>query len=188
MPRWVQLRPADYRRMRWKNGAGWTTELAVHGGPEAFDWRISVAEIEADCDFSRFPEVERSILVLDGAGMVLQVEGSAPAVHLRREDPALRFAGEHAVQCRLLAGPTRDFNVMTRRGVYTHSLERHTLAQPLALTGECFIYVCAGAAQVGGLALATGDSLQVAAVPGDSPVTLHGAAQLVVVRLRRCGA
>ena len=187
MPKWVHLRPADYRRMRWNNGAGWTTELAVQDGPEGFDWRISVAEIDADGDFSRFPEVDRSILVLGGAGMVLIVEGSAPAV-LRGEDPALVFAGEHAVQCRLIAGPTRDFNVMTRRGVYTHTLERHTLARPLALTGECFVYVCTGTAQVGALALAAGDSLRVAAVPGDSPVTLHGAAELVVVGLRPCAA
>ncbi len=187
MPTCTHLRPADYRRMRWKNGAGWTTELAVQDGREGFDWRISVAEIDADGEFSRFPAVDRSILVLDGAGMALSVDGDAPAV-LRGEDPALAFAGERAAACRLLAGPTRDFNVMTRRGVYTHTLERHALAGPLALAGECFVYVVSGAVQLGEIVLAAGDSLRIAAVPGDRPVTLHGAAQLVVVWLRRGGS
>jgi environmental stress-induced protein Ves len=45
---------AAQRRMRWKNGLGWTTELAVRpaGGGE-FDWRASIAEVDADSEFSR---------------------------------------------------------------------------------------------------------------------------------------
>ena len=31
------LRAQDYRRMRWKNGAGWTTELLRV--PDSDDWR-----------------------------------------------------------------------------------------------------------------------------------------------------
>ena len=45
------LRRADYRRMPWKNGGGWTTQLAAfpESGTNAvapFDWRVSIAEIE----------------------------------------------------------------------------------------------------------------------------------------------
>ena len=45
------LRASDYRRMRWKNGAGWTSEiLKVHRSEDRdtndWDWRPSIAEIE----------------------------------------------------------------------------------------------------------------------------------------------
>ena len=34
------LRAADYQRMRWKNGGGWTTELAAsRTNGDTFDWR-----------------------------------------------------------------------------------------------------------------------------------------------------
>jgi uncharacterized protein len=54
------LQPGDYRRMPWKNGQGTTTEIAVSpkdAGLEgkSFDWRVSIATVEKDCEFSRFP-------------------------------------------------------------------------------------------------------------------------------------
>jgi hypothetical protein len=56
------LSPADYRRMPWKNGAGRTTEIAVHpagAALDAFDWRVSVADVAG-------AEVERRIAVIFG--------------------------------------------------------------------------------------------------------------------------
>ena len=46
------LSSADYCRVRWKNGRGWTTELAARPVSGAFNWRVSAAEIDADCEFS----------------------------------------------------------------------------------------------------------------------------------------
>ena len=179
------LRPADYRRMRWQNGGGWTTELARRPAEGAtFDWRISLAEVDADCDFSPFPGVDRSILVLAGAGMALHV-GDDPPVTLAADGPALAFAGDRPTRCRLLAGPTRDFNVMTRRGALTHALTRHALTAPLTLDrGDAwFVYVVDGAPGLGARRLAAGDSALLEAVPGDSSV-LTGAGALLLVRLR----
>jgi hypothetical protein len=111
------LRPGDYRRTRWKNDGGWTTEIAScqdSGNAAEFLWRVSIAEIETDGPFSSFPGVRRDLLMLAGNGMELDINEQPPR-RLGKRFEHVRFEGEDTVNCRLLAGPTRDFNVMTRR-------------------------------------------------------------------------
>ena len=49
-----------------------------------------------------------------------------------------------------------------------------------------FVYIAGGAAELGGLSLATGDSVCLEAVPGHSPdLTVSGPAELIVVGLQR---
>ena len=38
----------EYRRVRWKNGLGWTREILRQPDHEDWDWRLSIAEIEQD--------------------------------------------------------------------------------------------------------------------------------------------
>jgi len=111
------IAPSEYRRMPWKNGGGTTWEVAVHPPGAAwssFDWRISIAEISSDGPFSSFPGMDRALVVIAGNGMRLTGIGEAP-IDLRHHD-LVAFAGEAQVDSCLLDGPTRDFNVMTRRG------------------------------------------------------------------------
>jgi environmental stress-induced protein Ves len=186
-----QLPEHGYRRVRWKNGLGWTTEIAVEPdgegvegvGVKSWDWRISIASVDADSEFSCFPGIDRSLLVLEGAGMVLEVAGQGTST-LVADGPPLAFSGDVATTSRLLAGPTRDFNVMTRRGVFTHSLCRCTLAGSLALgpASKHLIYSIEGQVLVGEESLAPGDSVLVDDQPG---VTITGSAKLVLVQLRR---
>lgn len=111
-----ELPATGYRRTRWKNGGGWTTEIAVEPADSdvgsGFDWRVSIAEIEQDGPFSPFPGVERDLFLLDGNGMDLLVDDR----EVRMDQPLQRihFSGDSAVDCRLIDGPTRDFNVMVR--------------------------------------------------------------------------
>jgi hypothetical protein len=178
------LRPADYRRMRWKNGGGWTTEIAAHpAGADEFAWRVSVAEVEVDGDFSRFPGVDRSILVLAGAGMTLAVDG-APEALLRAGGEALAFPGDVPARCRLVAGPTRDLNVMTRRAALRHALTRGGPgAHPLARDASTrLVHVVAGAAAVAGVRLAAGDTLRVDPGPG-AALELRADGELALVRI-----
>ena len=122
-----RLRPADYRRMAWKNGGGITTEIArepAHG--DAFDWRVSIADIAQDGDFSIFPNVDRELMLLDGGGVELVIGIDEPlALTARYQKHA--FPGEAPVSCRLVDGPTRDFNVMTRRGAVRAELMARTI-------------------------------------------------------------
>src|SRR5437016_6038465 len=123
--RFDAIDPSSYRRMRWKNDLGWTTELAVAPAgatlDSGFDWRISIAEIESDCDFSALSGCDRSLMLIEGDGLALSHDG-AEGPTLRERGRTAKFAGETPTHCRLIGGPGRDFNVMTRRGKYAHQL------------------------------------------------------------------
>lgn len=114
------LRVGDRKQMPWKNGGGVTTEIAVHpegAGLDDFQWRVSTALVAADGPFSMFPGVDRSLTILEGEGMILDVEGRVPYGMTRRFEP-LAFPADVATSARLVNGPITDLNVMTRRGAY----------------------------------------------------------------------
>jgi environmental stress-induced protein Ves len=115
----------------WKNGAGVTREIAV--GPARsnenaagdFDWRISVAEVECDAPFSAFPGIDRCIVLLRGAGMLLKARDGSIEHRLDRACEPFRFAGEAALDATLFNGPCGDFNVMTKRGEFRCEIGVH---------------------------------------------------------------
>ncbi|CAN7709052.1 HutD/Ves family protein [Rhizobium leguminosarum] len=120
------LRAGDHKRMPWKNGKGETVEIAVFP-PDAsindFEWRISMATVAEDGPFSIFPGIDRTLAILDGNGMVLEVEGSSPVLLTMASDP-LAFPADVPVAARLEDGAITDLNVMTRRDGLTHTLIR----------------------------------------------------------------
>jgi len=108
-----------HRIMPWKNGGGTTAEIAMAPADAdfsagRFDWRLSLASIEGDGPFSAFPGVDRTIMLVEGNGMVLTNEDKARMVLDRRYLPQ-DFPGEWKVDCRLLDGPVRDLNLMAHR-------------------------------------------------------------------------
>ena len=112
------LRPSDYQRKPWKNGGGELLDICAEpsgAGLDAFAWRASIALVRASGPFSHFPGVDRTIVLLDGAGMRLASADWHAAMETLYEP--VRFPGEMAVSCTLTNGPTRDFNLMVRRGV-----------------------------------------------------------------------
>jgi len=137
----------------WKNGGGSTTQIAV-GPPDAgfddFDWRISLATIAEDGAFSIFPDVDRTLALVEGNGATLDIDGDSQI--LCQDDPVAAFAGESEVTAKLNHGPTTDFNVMTRRERCHHVFGVRRLA------GESRF---APRGDVSVLFLAEGDSLAV---------------------------
>jgi environmental stress-induced protein Ves len=109
------VRLDDVRPVPWKTGGGVTRELLAW--PGAQDWRVrmSVADVAQDGPFSRFEGVRRWFSVLDGAGVRLRIEGAAH--DLTSTSPPFAFDGGAACDCALLAGPTRDFNLMLRSAI-----------------------------------------------------------------------
>ena len=98
----------------WKNGGGVTRELLRLPADGGDDWtlRISVADIAADGPFSPFPGITRWFAVLEGDGVRLKFADRA--LNVRAGESPLRFDGADGPDCTLLAGRTRDLNVMVR--------------------------------------------------------------------------
>jgi environmental stress-induced protein Ves len=140
------IRPGEYRRMRWKNGVGETAEIAVRpegAALDQFDWRVSMARIEAPGPFSAFPGVDRTLTVLDGEGFRLTVDGR-PAVELTPASAPFAFSGESPASATLLGGAVTDLNVMTRRSRLWHRVRRFAPGEQLSLetTGDTSVVFC----------------------------------------------
>jgi environmental stress-induced protein Ves len=117
------LRAADRVAVPWKNGGGVTRDVIVSPAGatmDDFDWRVSIAEIASSGPFSRFPGIDRKLVVLEGK-VALTVEGRS-LVLLDPHTAPLDFHGENSVQADLVGGPSMDLNVMTRRGKFNSKL------------------------------------------------------------------
>lgn len=131
------LRAADRAPAPWKNGGGVTTEVAIFpagAGLDDFQWRISTADIVADGPFSSFPDVDRTLIMLEG-GIRLAVAGGIP-VELTRASPPHAFAGDQAASAQLMTPAARDLNVMVRRGRWRAEALRFELSGQQALRLE----------------------------------------------------
>lgn len=111
---------ANLNAYLWKNAGGVTREIASHpphAGMQDFDWRISIAHIASDGDFSAFAGVDRVITLLDGGGVHLSSADGSVWHALDTPLQPYAFSGDAAVHARLLSADCHDLNVMTRRGV-----------------------------------------------------------------------
>jgi uncharacterized protein len=110
----------------WKNGGGSTTQVAVappDAGFDDFEWRVSLATIASDGPFSPFPDVDRTLVLVEGHGVTLDVDGEEQIV-VNSDAPVFAFHGEAEIKARLHHGPVTDFNVMTRREGCYHEIGR----------------------------------------------------------------
>lgn len=188
------LRHADYRRMAWKNGGGITTEIAREPAQgDGFDWRISIAEIAQDGDFSIFPGIDRELMLLDGGGVELVIGIDEPVALTQRYQKHV-FPGEAPVSCRLLDGPTRDFNVMTRRGGIRAELIARTIVGSMVFFADVavtwLIHVANGHVEFKDRPDApqadAGETLIVTIASGEARgLVLTGHGELVLVKLEK---
>ncbi|MCQ9164809.1 HutD family protein [Arthrobacter sp. STN4] len=118
--RYASLKPAP-----WANGGGVTRQLAA-GTPgsttlgagakgDAWDWRISIAEVGKAGPFSALPGIDRILTIIDGELIALSIDGTEQALEKFRP---FRFSGDSDTSASLPTGPLTDLNLMTRRGVF----------------------------------------------------------------------
>lgn len=101
-------------REAWKNGGGWTRTVASNEAGHLLRWRVSVADITAAGPFSRFDGLDRTAVMVRGAG--LSLSGEAESWHFDGPGSFAQFPGELALHCDEPGVPTQLWNVMVRRG------------------------------------------------------------------------
>lgn len=211
------IRGADLVAAPWKNGGGVTREVAVfppkgvasgrpgHAGIDDFVWRVSIADVAQAGPFSRFAGVDRTLVLLSGAGMVLDemnapqeapLGGGAHTVKSHTLTQALdiaRFDGDTHVDARLVDGSTRDFNLMVRRDAARGEVEvwrgqsrqstRHMLSADVVLLFCASGSVTITPGDTAPLPLETGDTLRID-TPNALRCALEGAGAVLAISIR----
>lgn len=136
-----------YETMPWKNGGGSTSEIFRYPkNQDAWQWRISVAEVASDGAFSLFPGCQRSLTLLSGAGMQLHFEDRTVA--LMPPHASLYFSGEQKISAELVDGATTDFNVIWQSKTHQVTVERRAMLGTLWFIPEenvsWFLYFISG--------------------------------------------
>jgi hypothetical protein len=178
--------------MPWRNGGGVTHEIAsspAEAGLDAFDWRISMAEVEGGGPFSAFEGIDRTIILIEGEWMALTVDGRRHRFGLHEP---FSFDGGSETLCEV-PGPSRDLNVMTRRGrgaasVAVSAPDAPGRDVPVAVDGDGgeTVFVCL----THGVRLTAADGAAVELSPFDAalatrsaPLTIGGVGLVAVVQL-----
>ena len=118
-----------HRAQPWKNGLGISYTIADYPHGAGFDvaqWQVGHTDIGVDCPFSNLPGLDRQFMVVEGKGVELTCVDETGKKTVNRVDPLgspLAFRGDWTTTCRLLDGPVKVFNVMTRRGKFGAKVE-----------------------------------------------------------------
>jgi len=176
------LHLADCPAKPWKNGLGRTRELAVHppgAGVDDFLWRVSVAEVESAAPFSAFPGIDRVIALLAGDGFTMKLDDGCTHA-LTTPCVPFAFPGEAGVDVALAGGPSRDFNLMLRRGRVRGGIEVwRTPGTQQADAAIVLVYCAHGRIDTGDGVLHAGDAWR----PGSGAFVLHENTLALTVRV-----
>jgi environmental stress-induced protein Ves len=200
-PTFTLLGPADFKRTPWKNGLGWTDQIAI--SPETadlrrgdFNWRVSTARVAQSADFSPFPEHDRVLVVLEGAGVRLSHrfdEGEEPEVVDLPPGEPYEFPGDIPTRCDLQDGPIQDFSVFLRKGVVSAVVEPVELEDGDAQDWEpqgrtCFVFVTHGRIDAQGTGIGAGQILRIEfpadQAPAPLPLRGEGGARALLVQIQ----
>jgi uncharacterized protein len=129
------IRSTEYPIRPWKNGGGQTRDIVIvppAASLDDFHWRISLAQVDRDGPFSRFENVDRTLVVLSGA---MTLRDGERLLALTSQTAPFVFAGEQSITATLDGGSTVDFNVMTRRGRARHRVHREVFERASEISG-----------------------------------------------------
>lgn len=130
--------------MPWANGRGTSYEIASDRNESGeWTWRLAMAPVNEDGPFSRIECVNRSLVVVEGAGMLLSVDRKKLQCLPMQ---VVRFRGDAITEAALLDGPIMDINLMVRRKEADG--EMAIVSEAGLLIGASIVVAVGGAAQV----------------------------------------
>ena len=175
-----------YKSMPWKNGGGTTSEIAIeHAADGSMLWRLSIADVKQSGPFSDFSGCDRTIMLLEGRGFVLNFD-QAPTKRLDRHYELFDFSGDWRTDCTLIDGPVRDFNLIRSRSAPPARVETLRLpdgATTLEASGTILLYAVTGEIEVPGDSFLSGDTMRIDDAPGRFTLMCDGPAILIAVRI-----
>jgi environmental stress-induced protein Ves len=165
----VVLRATERVKEPWKNGGGTTSVLASfppEADPDAWEWRVSIAEVATAGPFSHFGGVDRLLALLCGELELIVASEDEP--RYLAPGAITRFPGDLQVLGAPIGGVATDLNIMVRRGVWQASIERfdQTDDQRLLLAGETSLFLFEDGGRVNGSALEPHDAMLLADMQG----------------------
>lgn len=152
---------AELKAVPWKNGLGITREIVVEPAGATMDdflWRVSIADVDTASPFSAFPGIDRIIVLLEGDGFTMTLDGEREHA-LTTPCAPFAFAGEAQVDVTLAGGATRDFNLMVRRGKARGTVDVVHGPAIVDAADVALLYVAMGNAVADGNPCQTGDSI-----------------------------
>jgi environmental stress-induced protein Ves len=121
---------AHFRKQSWKNGKGTTEEMFIQPAYADFskldfEWRLSSARVEADCDFSVFRGFNRLLTIIEGPALKLshRLTDGGEVTHLLRQGECHEFSGDFETHCELDGAPVVDVGLMVRADRYLSSAQ-----------------------------------------------------------------
>lgn len=137
--------PENYKTIPWKNGLGHTTELAISEGGtlDDFDWRLSIASVVNDGNFSNFAGYQRNLVLIEGEGLILD-HGNGDIDELTNLLDIARFDGGSTTHGALVNGEIKDFNIMTNQLTFSPNvncyIKQQTVTTQLTANSLLFAY------------------------------------------------
>ena len=103
----------EHRAMPWANGLGTSYEVASDRNADGeWTWRVAIAPVVEDGPFSSLSGVDRELVVIEGNGMVLDVDGISVEC---MPNQVVQFSGDSTTFARLVDKPVVDLGLMTVR-------------------------------------------------------------------------
>ena len=117
----------NFKTVPWKNGLGHTTELAISDGGnlDDFAWRLSIASVVNDGDFSNFSGYQRNLVLIEGEGLTLD-HRNGDVDKLTKSLDIAHFDGASNTYGALINGGIKDFNIMTKQGQFSAQVDTYT--------------------------------------------------------------
>jgi uncharacterized protein len=112
-PGWRHLALDSLPREPWRNGQGWTRPVEAAWRDGRLDWRASIAEIDRAAQFSIFPGLDRSAVLVRGGPVLLR----APDRQWLMQVPGdlAHFPGEWMLENAAPQTPALLWNLMVSR-------------------------------------------------------------------------